>query len=77
MSVEERVKGILLDILDIDEGTVVPEATLITDLGASSVDLVEIIAAIENQFDIEISDEEAQKIRTVRALIDYLKKKTS
>jgi acyl carrier protein len=77
MSIEERVKEILLDILDIDEKNVVPDATFITDLGASSVDLVEIIAAVENHFDIEISDEEAEQIRTVQALIDFLKTKTS
>lgn len=77
MSIEERVKEILLDILDIDEKNVVPDAIFITDLGASSVDLVEIIAAVENHFDIEISDEEAEQIRTVQALIDFLKTKTS
>ena len=77
MSVQERVKEILMDILDVEEKAIVPDATFITDLGASSVDLVEIIAAVENHFDIEISDEEAQQIRTVRALIDFLKTKTS
>ena len=75
MSVQEKVYEILVEILDASEGDLKPEATLIGDLEASSVDLVEIIAAIENEFDLDISDEEAQQLRTVKALVEFLEKK--
>jgi len=77
MSVEEQVRGILLDILDVAEGDLVPEASLRTDLGASSVDLVEVIAALENEFDMEISDEDAEKMRNVGDIIRYVEGKTA
>ena len=77
MSVEEQVRGILLDILDVSEGDLVPEASLRTDLGASSVDLVEVIAAMENEFDMEISDEDAEKMRNVGDIIRYVEEKTA
>jgi len=75
MSIQEKVYGILVEILDSSETDLKPEATLIGDLEASSVDLVEIIAAVENEFDIDISDEEAQQLRTVQALIDFIENK--
>ncbi len=75
MDVEQSVKGILLDILDISEGDIVPGASLRSDLGATSVDLVEVIAALENQFDFDITDEEAHKIRTVQSLMGFVKDK--
>ncbi len=77
MKVQEKVYDLLVELLDIDKDEITPEATLITDLGASSVDLVEIVAALENEFDLDISDEEAQKMRTVKAIIDYVNQKTS
>ena len=72
MSVEGKVKEILLDILDIEDEEIVPEASLVNDLSASSVDLVEVVAALENEFDIDISDEDAATIRTVKSICDYL-----
>jgi len=77
MSIEERLTAVLLEILDVEEREITPTAHLINDLGASSVDLVEIVAGVENEFDIDIADKDAQKIRTVQALIDYVKQSTS
>ena len=77
MSIEERLNAVLLEILDVEEEDITPAAHLINDLGASSVDLVEIVAGVENEFDIDIPDKDAQKIRTVQALIDYIKESTS
>jgi len=77
MAVEDTVKEILLEILEVDEKDIVPKAHLIKDLSASSVDLVVIMAAVENEFDMDIPDEDAPEIRTVQALMDYIKKKTS
>ena len=77
MQVEETVKRILLELLDISEDKIVPEATLIGDLDASSVDLVEVIAAVENEFDIDISDEEAQQLRSVKAVVEFIERKKS
>jgi len=77
MSVEEKLNAVLLEILDVEEKDITPAAHLINDLGASSVDLVEIVAGVENEFDIDIPDKDAQKIRTVQALIDYIKESTS
>jgi acyl carrier protein len=77
MSIEERLTAVLLEILDVEEEDITPTGHLINDLGASSVDLVEIVAGVENEFDIDISDKDAQKIRTVQALIDYVKERVS
>jgi acyl carrier protein len=74
MSVEVQVKDILLQILDVDEKDLTLSAHLRQNLKASSVDLVEILAALENEFDIEISDEEAQDLLTVQAIVDYVAK---
>jgi acyl carrier protein len=75
MSVEDSVKKILMELLDVEESDLTPEATFIGDLEASSVDLVEVIAAAENEFDIDISDEDAQKLRSVGALSEFIEKK--
>ena len=72
-NVEEEVKQILLSILDVKPEEIVPTATIIDDLRATSIDLVEIVTAIQNQFDVNISEEEAQKIRTVQDAVDLLK----
>lgn len=77
MAVQDQVKEILLDILDIKESDVVPEASLTRDLNASSVDLVEVVAALENQFDLDISDEDASELKTVQSICDYVSAKSA
>lgn len=73
MTIEEKVKSIIADQLSVEEASVKPEASFINDLGADSLDTVELIMALEEEFGIEISDEEAEKIQTVQAAIDYIK----
>jgi acyl carrier protein len=72
MSVEERVKKIIAEKLSVDIAEVVPEASFVDDLGADSLDLVELIMAMEEEFDTEISDEDAEQITTVKDVIDYI-----
>ena len=74
MSIEERVKKIIVDQLGADAAQVKPEASFIDDLGADSLDTVELVMALEEEFDIEIPDEEAEKITTVQSAIDYVTK---
>ena len=73
-SIEERVKKIIVDQLGADAAAVKPEASFIEDLGADSLDTVELVMALEEEFDIEIPDEEAEKITTVQSAIDYVTK---
>ncbi len=73
MSVEERVKSIVVDLLGVREDQVVADASFREELGADSLDLVELIMAFEEEFESEISDEEAQKITTVGEAINYIK----
>jgi len=68
-----RIKQIIADQLGIDEDQIVPEAAFIDDLGADSLDIVELIMALEEEFDMEIPDEDAEKIKTVQDAIDYIK----
>ncbi|NPV04220.1 MAG: acyl carrier protein [Syntrophaceae bacterium] len=75
MSIEEKVIEIIVEQLDVTREECVPEAAFIEDLGADSLDLVELIMAMEENFGIEISDEELQKIRTIQDAINYIKKK--
>lgn len=75
-TIEAKVKEILLDMLDISEDDITPNASLINDLDASSVDLVEIISEIENEYDVDVSDEEAASLRTVQNVFDYVQKVT-
>lgn len=74
MSVEEKVKKLICEQLEVNEGDVVPEASFVDDLGADSLDQVELIMAMEEEFGISISDEEAEKILTVRDAIEYIQK---
>ena len=71
-SVERRVIEIIVEQLGVGEDEVVPEASFIDDLGADSLDLVELIMAMEEEFGLEISDEEAEKIQTVQDAIQYI-----
>ncbi len=75
-SVEKRVKEIVAEQLGVDEGQVTNEASFMDDLGADSLDTVELVMALEEEFDIEISDENAEKIQTVQDAIDYLTEHT-
>ncbi len=74
MSVEERVKSIIVEQLGVDAEEVTPEASFVEDLGADSLDTVELIMAFEEEFGVEISDEDAEKIRRVKDAVDYVSK---
>ena len=71
-SVEEKVKGIIVEQLSVDESEVTPTASFIDDLGADSLDTVELVMALEEGFGIEIPDEAAEKITTVKEAIEYI-----
>jgi acyl carrier protein len=75
MKLEERVIEIIMEQLDVTKEECVPEASFIDDLGADSLDLVELIMEMEENFGIQIADEELEKIRTVKDVIDFLKSK--
>lgn len=74
-SVEERVKKIVAEQLGVDEDEVTPDASFVDDLGADSLDTVELVMAFEEEFGIEIPDEDAEKIITVQNSIDYIKER--
>ena len=76
-SIEERVKKIITEQLNVSQEDVVPEASFVDDLGADSLDQVELIMAMEEEFDLSISDEDAEKIATVQNAIDFIKKASS
>jgi acyl carrier protein len=71
----EKVKQIISEQLGVDEGEVTPSASFVDDLGADSLDQVELVMALEEAFDVEIPDEDAEKIRTVQDAIDYIEKR--
>jgi acyl carrier protein len=71
-SVEERVKQIIVEQLGVEEGEVTPTASFVDDLGADSLDTVELVMAFEEAFDIEIPDEAAEKIRKVQDAVQYI-----
>ncbi|MBI1861792.1 MAG: acyl carrier protein [Deltaproteobacteria bacterium] len=77
MSVEEKVKGIIVEQLGVDTESVTPEASFIDDLGADSLDIVELVMTMEEEFDLEIPDEDAEKIKTVNDVVNYIKAKVN
>ena len=72
MSVQERVKKVIAEQLGINEDEVKPEASFVDDLGADSLDVVELVMALEEEFDAEIPDEEAEGLKTVQSVYDYI-----
>jgi len=72
MSVAEKVKAIIVDQLGVEEDEVTMEASFVDNLGADSLDIVELVMALEEEFDLEIPDEDAEKIRTVGEAIKYI-----
>ena len=71
-TIEERVKKVVVDQLDIKEEEATMEASFVDDLGADSLDTVELVMALEEECDTEIPDEEAEKIRTIQQAVDYI-----
>lgn len=69
----ERVKAVIIDLLGTDEDSITMDSSFVEDLGADSLDLVELIMALETEFDIEIPDEEAENISTVGDAVNYIK----
>ncbi|QTA93012.1 acyl carrier protein [Desulfonema magnum] len=74
MSVEDKIKKIIAEKLSVDMSEIVPEASFVDDLGADSLDLVELIMSMEEEFDIDISDEDAEELVSVKDAIDYVNK---
>jgi acyl carrier protein len=72
-SIEDRVKKIVVEQLGVKEDEVTPNASFVDDLGADSLDTVELVMALEEEFECEIPDEEAEKITTVQQAVDYIK----
>lgn len=75
MSIEDKVRKVISEKLGVDISEVVPEASLIDDLGADSLDIVELIMSMEETFDLDIPDEEAEKLMKVKDVIKYLEDK--
>ena len=71
--IEQKVKDIIVEQLGVDASEVKPEASFVNDLGADSLDTVELVMALEESFDMEIPDEDAEKIQTVGQAIEYIK----
>ncbi len=75
MPVADDVKAIIVDQLGVDENQVEPSASFVDDLGADSLDIVELVMAFEEKFDLDIPDEDAEKIKTVQNAVDYIESK--
>jgi acyl carrier protein len=75
MSVEQKVKQIIVEQLGVDEAQVDPTASFVDDLGADSLDIVELVMAFEEAFDLDIPDEDAEKIATVKDAVTYIESK--
>lgn len=71
----EKVKSVVVDQLGVDEADVTMEASFVDDLGADSLDIVELIMGLETEFDLEIPDEDAEKISTVGDAVNYIKER--
>jgi acyl carrier protein len=71
----DKVKAVIADKLDVEIEKIVPEANFANDLGADSLDVVELVMALEEDFGVEIPDEEAEKLQTVQAVVDYINAK--
>jgi acyl carrier protein len=71
--VAEKVKELLLDMLDIEEKDITPKARLVDDLKATSIDIIEIVSALQNTFDVDIGDSEMARLVTVQDAVDFLK----
>jgi acyl carrier protein len=76
MAVEQKVKQIIVEQLGVDESQVDNNASFVDDLGADSLDIVELVMAFEEAFEIEIPDEDAEKITTVKDAVDYIEKRS-
>ena len=72
MTAEDKIRKMIAEKLSVDPSEVVPEASFVDDLGADSLDLVELVMSMEEEFDIDISDEDAEKLVTVKDAIDYI-----
>jgi len=76
-SVEQKVTDIIVEQLGVNPEQVTPKASFIEDLGADSLDIVELVMAFEEEFGVEVPDEEAEKLQTVQDVIDYIKDKAA
>ena len=76
-TIDQRVKEIIVNQLNVNEEQITPTASFLDDLGADSLDTVELIMAFEEEFDLEIPDEDAEKIKTVGDAVNYIKSKAS
>ena len=72
MSTFDKIKEVIIDKLGVEEDSIKPEAHFVNDLGADSLDTVELVMAFEEEFEIEIPDEEAENIQTVKNAVDYI-----
>jgi acyl carrier protein len=75
MTTLERVRKVLMEQLEVSEDEVTPAASIVDDLGADSLDVVEIVMGLEEEFDIEVSDQDAEKLPTVQDIVNYVEEK--
>ena len=75
MTTLERVRKVLMEQLEVSEDEVTPSASIVDDLGADSLDVVEIVMGLEEEFDIEVSDQDAEKLPTVQDIVNYVEEK--